>query len=167
MDITFTGNEVITALKQIHHSKTPGLDGFYALFFQKYWSIINNEVWEVVLRFLNENMDISEINKTVLYLNLKLKNPTVISKFCPISLCSVVCKLISKVLANRLKVVLPHIIDESQSAFVSNKLIIDNFIMAFKAFHWLNTGNQRNNEHMVIKLDMRKAYDRVESKYLA
>lgn len=51
--------------------------------------------------------------------------------------------------------VLPEIIDESQSSLVSNRLITNNVILAFEVFHWMNIGNQHNNEHMAIKLDIR------------
>lgn len=64
-------------------------------------------------------------------------------------------------LANRLKHALPVIIGKSQSAFVVVCLITNNIILAFEAFHWLNTGNQRHKEHMSAKLDMSKAYDRI------
>lgn len=77
-------------------------------------------------------------------------------------MCNVLCKIIAKTLANRLKFVMLDIIDESQSVFEPSRLITDNTIKAFKSFHWLWKGTSRNKKYMVIKLDMSKAYDRLE-----
>ena len=73
----------------------------------------------MVLNVLNSNMSMVEINKTNITLVPKIKNPTKMIDFRPISLCKVVYKLISKVLANHLKIILPQIISENQSAFLS------------------------------------------------
>ena len=67
----------------------------------------------MVLNVLNSNMSMVEINKTNITLVPKIKNPTKMTDFRPISLCNVVYKLISKVLANHLKIILPQIISEN------------------------------------------------------
>ena len=159
---TFTREEVATALKQIHPTKAPGPDGMSAIFYQKYWDIVGNSVSNMVLNVLNNNLPILEINKTNISLIPKKNNPSRMSEFPPISLCNVIYKLISKILANRLKPFLPSIISENQSAFTSDRLIIDNVLVAFELMHFLNHKTTGKEGFMAAKLDMSKAFDRVE-----
>ena len=109
----FTREEVVTALKQIHPTKAPAPDGMSAIFYQRYWDIVGSSVTNMVLNVLNNNLPISEINKTNISLIPKKNNPTKMTDFRPISLCNEIYKLISKILANRLKSFLPFIISEN------------------------------------------------------
>ncbi|KAL5561619.1 hypothetical protein UlMin_031366 [Ulmus minor] len=86
--------------------------------------------------------------------------------FKPISLCSVLYKIISKYLANRLKVFLDDLISENQSAFVGGRLIHDNIIAGFEGIHLMKQGRLGNSKKMTLKLDMSKAFDRVEWKFI-
>lgn len=113
----FSGEEILTAIKQMHPTKAPGLDGMSAIFFQKCWSIVGNDVTRMVLNVLNNNMSLAKLNKTNITLIPKSKLPTTMIEFRPIILSNVVYKIIAKVLANRLKAILPNIISKNQSAF--------------------------------------------------
>lgn len=80
----------------------------------------------------------------------------------PIALCNVMYKILSKVLANRLRVVLPHIISENQSAFVKDRCITDNVLVAFEVIHHMNRKKHGMEWEVALKLDISKAYDRVD-----
>ena len=158
----FTREEVVCALKQLHPSKSPSLDGMSALFFQKYWSIIGTNVSNMVLNVLNSGMSLSDINRTNIALVPKTNNPQRMTEFRPISLCNVVYKLVSKTLANRLKAILLYIISENQSAFTADRLITNNVLVAYEIMHFLKHKRGGNDSLMAAKLDMSKAFDRVE-----
>ena len=106
----FTAEEVKVALFQMGPTKAPRPDGMNALFYQKFWHVVGNNVVLAVLDFLNNGNMLPDINHTNIVLIPKVKNPERMSEFRPISLCNVIYKIISKVLANRLKQVLPQII---------------------------------------------------------
>ena len=158
----FTIEEIRMALFQMHPTKTPGPNDMSAIFYQKYWNIVGPDVTNMVLNVLNFNMSMADINKTNITIVPKTKHPTKMKDFHPISLSNVAYKLISKVLANRLKAVLPQIILENQSAFLSKRLITDNVLVAFELMHYLDHKKEGNESFTAIKLDMSKAYDRVK-----
>ena len=158
----FTKEEVLAALKQMHPTKAPSPDDMSAIFFQKYWDVVGNDVTSMVLNVLNCNKSIVEINKTYITLVPKTKSPTKMTEYKPISLCNVVYKLISKVLANRLKVTLPQLITENQSVFLSERLITDNVLVAFEVMHYLEHKRDGKDCYMAVKLDMSEAYNRVK-----
>ena len=99
----YSAEEVRTALFQM----APGPDCMNALFYQKYWHVVGNDVIVAVLDFLNSGIMIPDINYTHIVLIPKVKSPERISDFRPISLCNVIYKIISKAMANRLKQILP------------------------------------------------------------
>jgi hypothetical protein len=106
------------------------------------------------------------INSTNIALIPKKKDLVSATEFRPISLCNVVYNIIAKVLANRLKVILPSIISPNQSAFLPGKLITDNILAAYETMHSMHSRMWSKVGFMGIKLDMSKAYDRVEWGFL-
>uniref|UniRef100_A0A5B7BN08 Reverse transcriptase domain-containing protein n=1 Tax=Davidia involucrata TaxID=16924 RepID=A0A5B7BN08_DAVIN len=163
----FRADEVQYALFQMHPTKAPGPDGMSTLFFQKFWDVVGGDITRMILDFLNKGVgSLESINYTYIALIPKVNSPRKISEFRPISLCNVVYKIISKILANRLKTILPNIIAESQSAFVPGRLITDNILVAFELIHCLKNKRKGKMGQSALKLDMSKAYDRVEWSFL-
>lgn len=115
--------------------KLPGPNGMPPLFFQHFWPTIGNMVTKMVLDFLNFGIAPPMFNDTHIVLTSKNKDPRSIFDYHPISLCNVIFKIASKVIANRLKKVLPTIISDIQSAFIHKRLISDNVLVAFEVMH--------------------------------
>ena len=160
-----TNEEVEKALFMMYPDKSPGPDGFTAGFYIRHWNLLKNNICEAV-RLLLSRGDMPEmVNSTVLVLIPKVKNPQEMAQFRPISLCNVLYKIASKVLALRLRPFLKHIISEEQSAFVPGRLITDNVLLAYESIHYLQRKKGKAGS-CAVKLDMAKAYDRVEWSYL-
>lgn len=103
---------------------------------------------------INNKGDPYPLNKTNIVLISKNQNLTLPSHFSLISLCNIVFKLVTKTIANRLKLILPDIIDKSQSVFVLGRLITDDALIAFDAFHYMENRDSSHKGHMALKLDM-------------
>jgi len=162
----FTTYEIVTALGQMQPLKAPGPDGFGACFFQKHWSIIGDQVQTAILNFLNNGTFDPSINFIYLALIPKSDQANSVCDYRLISLCNVLYKLIAKVLANRLKHVLPSVISQQQSALLPGRLITNNVSVAYEALHTMDTRLKGKKGFMAIKLNMSKAYDRVEWPFL-
>ena len=84
----------------------------------------------------------------------------------PISLCNVLFKIVSKVLANRLKRILPRLISSAQSVFVHGRSIQDNVVLTFEVIHYMKRKTRGKVGNVALKIYISKAYDRVDWSYL-
>ncbi|KAK3187925.1 hypothetical protein Dsin_027486 [Dipteronia sinensis] len=145
----------------MHPTKALGPDGLHDMFYQKNWELVGPSVTVACLKCLNEGADLATINDTLIALIPKVSSVERIEEYRQISLCNVIFKIVAKTMANRLRLVLGQVISESQSAFIPGHSISDNAIIRFECLHSLRT-RVLNEGTLALKLDMTKAYDRVE-----
>ena len=150
----------------MHPSKSPGPDGMSPFFFQKYENIVGDDVIEELLSVLSSGHFLHKINYIHIILIPKINEPQTVANYRPISLANVISKIVSKFLANQLKLIFPNVISNSQSGFVPNQLITDNTTIAFEVLHRMRNKRTGKKGQMAIKLDISKVYDPVEWSFL-
>lgn len=124
-------------------TKAPGEDGLPALFYQNLWPFISDEVNMACLSILNEEHSIAYFNSTIISLVPKCNTPKRVTELSPIILCNVMYKIVAKCITNRFKSIMPSVVFESQSAFVPERLISDNTIIAFETLNIIKRAIKR------------------------
>jgi hypothetical protein len=162
----YTTEEISNALFQIGPLKAPGPDGYPARFFQRNWSLLKEDIVPAVQHFFATGQMPAGVNDTCIVLIPKGPDPETMKDFRPISLCNVIYKIVSKCMVNRLRPLLQDIISPNQSAFIPGRMITDNALIAFECLHAINTNSDSRSEYCAYKLDLSKAYDRVDWGFL-
>ena len=155
--------EVEEAAMQMEKGTAPGPNGFMVYFFQFFWDLVKEEVWEIVEESRKSKRILKAFNATFLTLIPKEQGASAPDKFRPICLCNVILKIITKVIANRLKSLLHLLISSEQTGFVEGCQILDGIILAHEMIHSLK---QTKSSGMLLKVDLAKAYDKVDWKYM-
>lgn len=132
---------------------------------QNAWDLLGVSIHEFILQVFSNPTKIGDVNHTLLTLIPKVHEPSRPSDFRPIALCNVIYKIVTKILASRMKHFLPYIIGQNQTSFITGRNATDNPIILQEVVHSMNnmTGRKR---YMVIKLDLAKAYDRMEWSFI-
>ena len=117
----YTNDEVRKALFDIGDLKAPGPDGLHAIFYKRFWSILGDDLIEEVLKAVNTCSIPEGWNDTAIVIIPKVNASEKVTQFRPISLCNVVYKVISKMIASHLKIILTDIISPTQSTFCAWK----------------------------------------------
>ncbi|XP_058762257.1 uncharacterized protein LOC131635640 [Vicia villosa] len=154
-----------TAL-EMHPDKSSGPDGFNPAFFHKFWDLCGEDIWSAASHWLERGFFPQSLDETNICLIPKCIHPHHMKDYRPISLCNVIYKIVSKALANRLKVLLEKCISEEQSAFVEGRSILDNAMIAMEIIHALKRRTKGNKAHLAFEIDIIKAYDRVNWGFL-
>ena len=163
-----TGLPTMEELKSVVFSMSsesaPGPDGFGIGFYQSCWDVINEDLLLAVHDFFKGAQQPRGFTSTLIVLIPKVQGATQWRDFRPISLCNVSSKRISKILANRLNSLLPKILSPWQTGFVPGRGIVDNILLAQELA--LDLDRRLEHPNLMLKLDMEKAYDRVEWSFL-
>ncbi|KAL2228512.1 UNVERIFIED_CONTAM: hypothetical protein Sindi_1830900 [Sesamum indicum] len=162
--LPFSPNDVKQAVFDIAEDKAPGPNGYSSGFFKAAWPVVGEEVTRAVLDFFSTEKILKQVNSTILALIPKVHTPMSVNDFRPISCCNVLYKIIAKLLVQRLGVLLDKIVSPCQTAFISGRIIGDNIMLAQELFSGYN--QKRLPPRCALKVDIRKAYDTVESDFL-
>jgi len=155
--------EIKKALFNMDLDKAPGPDGFTARFYISCWDIIKRDLYRMIKKAQNCTKLGGSTNSSFLALIPKEKGAKNFNRFRPISLCNTGYKIITKIMANRLKKILPKLIPENQGGFLRGRQILDNIILVQEAIH---TSYRKKEKGMVVKLDLASAFDRVKHDFL-
>jgi len=105
----------------MHNGKAPGPNGFNVDFFKTCWEIVKNDILEVVEDSRKSKSILRALNESFIALIPKQDKAMTPDRFRPIALCNVVYKIISKVIANRLKPLLPTLVSKAQTGYVEGR----------------------------------------------
>ncbi|XVF22870.1 hypothetical protein REPUB_Repub12eG0208500 [Reevesia pubescens] len=158
-------DEILLVLSSMSPFKSPGPDGYQAAFYQRNWDVVSSSVCSFVRSaFINGCFD-ENVSKVLISLIPKVDHPKTLSQLRPISLCNVSVKLISKIIVSRLRPFLGDIIHPTQSSFVHGRSSTDNIVVLQEAVHSLNKMKGAKGG-LIMKVDLEKAYDRVNWDFL-
>lgn len=140
-------------------NKTSGLDGYSSEYFSSCWQIIGPEVTKAVQKFFRSGTMLHQWNATTLVLIPNITNASSTSDFRPIFCLNTVYKVVSKLISNRLKAVLPRVISQAQSAFMHGRLLAENVLLATNLVKGYNSSTSESKA--MLKVDLRKAFDSI------
>ena len=158
-------DEIKHALWSMKPYKAPGPDGLHAGFFQRFWLSVGDSVKDEVLKAFTERKIPDYLNKTHIVLIPKMQGPETIANYRPISLCNSVYKIITKIIVARIRLHLERLISPLQAAFVPGRRGVDNFIIVQELVHSIGRTKEKNGL-MAIKIDLEKAYDKIEWSFI-
>lgn len=159
-----TLDEIKDIVFSMDPQSSPDPDGISGKFYQSCWDIIKIDLLLMVLDFFVGTTIPRAITHSCLILIPKVKNPQSFTDLRPISLSNVSCKIISKLVNQRLSPLMHKLITPNQTGFIKGRSITENIMLTQDMIHNINKPSDHGN--VVLKLDMTKAYDRVSWEYL-
>ncbi|KAK1557037.1 hypothetical protein Q3G72_016579 [Acer saccharum] len=156
--------EVKRAVFSIPKDSSPGADGFGSEFYMSCWDIVKDDVMDAAVDFFQGTPLSRFYSSSFIVLILKVDNPASFDKFRPISLCSVAYKIFSKIIVFRLTDLVEKLVSHEQGAFIPGRSIFENITLAHEMVHSLH--KKMTGGNVMVKLDMAKAYDRVNWSFL-
>lgn len=151
-----TDAEITKAVLAREGSKAPAPDGYNFNFIKKAWPLIKDDFIDFVKQFWETRFLPKGVNVALITLIPKVSDACEFKSFRPISMVGYLYKIISKILASRLKHVLPTLIGENQSSFISGRQILDGVLIANEI---VDSYKRSGEEAIVLKIDIHKAFE--------
>uniref|UniRef100_A0A803NX12 Reverse transcriptase domain-containing protein n=1 Tax=Cannabis sativa TaxID=3483 RepID=A0A803NX12_CANSA len=145
--------------------KAPRPDEFSVCFFRKYWDVVGASLCAIVKDFFSSGVLDPNLNNTFICLIPKVEFPHCVDHFRLISLCNFSYKVIAKILSNRLRPLMNDLVSPFQSAFIPGRWIAESSILTQEIIHKIRQ-KKGYGGLMALKLDMHKAYDKMEWSFL-
>ncbi|KAG8482487.1 hypothetical protein CXB51_024233 [Gossypium anomalum] len=163
--LVVSSEEVRSAMFGMAPLKALGLDDFYAKFYQAQWDVVGPSIYSLVRRMLEGQPMDTWLNRNLLVLIPKVLGLDRIPQFRLINLCTVLYKIITKIVVNRLRLLLMKLTKKNQASFVISRNILDNIIITQEAVHSLKNFSGRKFG-MTLDIDLEKAYDQIRWDFL-
>ena len=155
IDHTPSDEEIWRVLKTMKPYKAPGVNGLHAGFFQRFWLLVGGSVKKIIKDIFVRQEMLAFLNQTLIVLIPKQLGPEVVGHYRPISLCNMVYKIVSKILVQRLRPLLPSLVSPMQAAFLEGRRSVDNVIIAQELIYSLKSKKGKDG-YMKLKLILRK-----------
>ncbi|XP_071692041.1 uncharacterized protein [Rutidosis leptorrhynchoides] len=159
----FSEAEVKSAVWGCGDDKASGPDGFSFCFIKHFWELIKQEVMAFVTNFHSTGFIPKGCNSSFFTMIPKVENPLYVKDFLPISLIGVQYKILAKLLANRLSLVIENVISREQSAFIKGHQILDGPLIINEVLGWCK---RKRKKAMLLKVDFEKAFDSISWDFL-
>ncbi|CAN1773820.1 Transposon TX1 uncharacterized 149 kDa protein [Linum perenne] len=161
-----TSIEIKEDVFDIGAHQAPGPDGFSGFFYHEFWDLVAPDLIAAVTDFFDSIDLLPALNHTWIALLPKVAEVKTMKEIRPIGLCNCSYKVISKILTKRLGRILPMLISPTQNGFVQGRAIADNILIAHEIMHFMAGRTSGKIKYMALKLDIEKAYDRIEWTFL-
>ncbi|WOK98607.1 hypothetical protein Cni_G07319 [Canna indica] len=155
-----SADEIEGAIKSMERGKAPSPDGSGLEFYLNYWELIKNPLLLAFNEFQQKAHIPNSWGLTSMVFIPKKENPRTITDYRPIALCNVQYKILSKLLVNRLKICIDKVVSNEQAAFIQNRKLHDNIIIASEIVNIISK-SKRKKHFLILKLDLEKTFDRV------
>ncbi|GJZ65073.1 RNA-directed DNA polymerase, eukaryota [Tanacetum coccineum] len=163
LECPITSQEIKNAVWDCGGDKAPGPDGFSFKLIKKHWNLLGDDIIKYVKDFHLSASIPRGCNSSFITLAPKVDDPITISDFRPISLIGCQYKIIAKVLANRLALVIPSVVSEVQMAFIKGRQITDGPLLVNEIISW---AKKHKKKMLLLKLDFEKAFDSLSWSFL-